>query len=1700
MTEERLRVLLLDDEASLRKPLKDYLKKNFGYHVDAVASGEEALRQVEEALGRYDVALIDEVLLHQPDGIEVMQKIKARYPDIECIVFTGWGTDSRQRALRAGAFRYMEKPFDNDELAMLIRTAAQQVRLRDIGRAILSERDLDRVLEGITGAACSLALADEAAIALLAQTTDKIAVHAKIGPGEQVWTRHLKNQNLSKEIIRTGQIVYVPDTTQDDRVNPEVIKASIRSFVGVPIPGEGGNLGVLYVYSQQPGRFDEGSTMAVLQTLASQAGLAIANARAFQQTQAHAGYMEALVRAGQGFAKARGEQDLLALAWDFVRQQLRVSTFFVALYERQADMLRFPLHYDEGHPVPIPDRPLGDNPEQWGIAGYVVKTGQELSWPTDEQRRGQCESLGIKTVQIGRACESCFFLPLKAGDGVIGAMSIQSYDPHAFSPVLLDACRALGSQLSVALESARLFEAEARRRQEAEALREAALALSTTLDMGKVFENILAELQKVVPYDSASVQLLKGDRLEIIGGRGFPNLPELLGISFPIDGDNPNREVVRRQGPFIVADAPAAYRGFTGEPHIQAGIHGWLGVPMLLGDQLIGMIALDKRESGFYTREHARLAEAFATQAAIVIRNARLFQEAKEGRDYIHSLYEASSSVIALTEPKQVLLAIVDTICQTTGAWRAVVLLVDKGEEPQVLAQSGFDLHLEPATSIRPAGVSRQVIQARQPRFFPDTQTAASEVHPQMIEQGAKAAACLPLLLRGRAIGVLWIHFRKVHPFSETEQQALQIYAGQAAIAYDNARRIKELEHMRQAAKAMAGALEPAQVLHQIVESATQVLQADSSAIWSYDNGRNQFITEELVAYGIPLDELEKFRKKEPKKGGTADTVMDRGWVGVTDVSDPRYDFMGSSTLELLNSIGAKSFQGIALKVGDEKLGVLYVNYNRPRSFTDEDRRTLETFAYHAALALKKARLLEQVSKARDVARVVAQVTVLGDQEATLSSVAEGTKEAVDCDAVVLFVYDQTTGKLNHPPTMVGVRYPDRASRYGEVVPSSIVYEMLRQDKPYIVETIAEDVLFKDKRFARDEEIESCVVIPLKVAERKVGVMFVNYRTRHRFTTDELTNIELFANQAAVAIRNAQLYQAERRHAQALKAIQATSAAVSAVLDLGVLLPMITDKAADIFDAPATSLMLWDERHENLVIKAAFGLGDEYREKQRIAHSRVDKLVEERGLGPHVFDIHDEPIGDRELVENEDLYSVLVTPLMIGGELIGVLNVYSRGEARRFEEMEKELATIFANHAAIAIQNARRFRLRERLLKAGEVVTAEGELYPALEVIAESVKETIGCDVVSLYTCDQEKSEISYPSVVVGELYKPQEQADWQLVTEDRRLPIDLLGKHSVIRKLLEHGLSRFALCSAEDFILGAGNFVVREEIESSAGILLKIGEEVVGILFINYRSAHRFTDEERQSAELFTVQAALAIRSARRYEELKRTKGLVGARTALAWMGMANSAWRHSIEGHAINIRNAATLMRPAMPREGSLHEKLDLIEQLATKIFEKPITPPLSSEEGVETVMVNDLIAERMDQLWEDEAYQEVEPVLALEPEADIGVRVSPEWLRRALDLIIDNAVEAMANSPDPRLCITTSLVEERVEIAISDTGPGIAPEVYPKLFKEPIEQSRGDKGMGMGLLMVQAIVQTYGGDITVQSTGPQGTTMIVSLPVAR
>jgi diguanylate cyclase (GGDEF)-like protein/PAS domain S-box-containing protein len=156
-------------------------------------------------------------------------------------------------------------------------------------------------------------------------------------------------------------------------------------------------------------------------------------------------------------------------------------------------------------------------------------------------------------------------------------------------------------------------------------------ALSSTLDLSKVLDMILHEIQQVIPYDRASVWLCKDNSMEIIAAHGFPNSEVPIGKSFKLSAkDNPNTEVIRTRMPLIEADASSTYNLYRNETQPSYKNRGWMGVPMIIGDRVIGMLAFDKNIPNFYTQEQSQFALAFAAQAAIAIENARLFSDAQK--------------------------------------------------------------------------------------------------------------------------------------------------------------------------------------------------------------------------------------------------------------------------------------------------------------------------------------------------------------------------------------------------------------------------------------------------------------------------------------------------------------------------------------------------------------------------------------------------------------------------------------------------------------------------------------------------------------------------------------------------------------------------------------------------------------------------------------------------------------------------------------------------------------------------------------------------------------------------------------------------------------------------------------------------------------------------------------------------------------
>ncbi|VAW30294.1 Adenylate cyclase, partial [hydrothermal vent metagenome] len=1469
-------------------------------------------------------------------------------------------------------------------------------------------------------------------------------------------------------------------------------------------------------------------------------------------------------------------------------------------------------------------------------------------------------------------------------------------------------------------------------------------------------------------------------------------------------------------------------------------------IPLLARDQAIGLLIADNKFTKTpITREDEERLLTFANTAAMGIEKNRLLQETAVSRNRLHSYYSASNTLMLSTDPGIVWRDIVQQAQQTAHASGARLVRIDMetGHITDLILSDSDDVDVN--SIIRPNGLSMAVMKTGKPQIVEDFKQEKDRANPTFFQRGIRAAVGLPVTINRLRIGVMWIYYSEPHRFVASEVEALQLYVNQAAIAYENARRLKELEHLRQAAESLAGAADLQAVLDQIVLGARQVLQADSAVIWSYDNARRMFDLDNSIQSGMPPHVWQKHIRSGPRKGGTAETVMALGWIGVRDVNNlEKYRFMGEPTHSLLRETGVSSFQGIALRVGDEKLGVLYVNYNKQHSFSNEEQDIAKTFANHAALAMRNARLLNRLSKARRVSSIVATVTTLAKLEDTLQSVVVGTHDALGCDAVTLHVYDQEKDKVVLPPTMYGIR-DERP--FHEPLPSDspLMFMLNHAPKLHIADDASEDQLFAGSSLMAKEDVASFVAVRLSVGNDTVGVMCIYHRQLCHFTDEELELIELFANQAAVAIYNAQLFKRRERRTAVFKAIFAAGQAVNSTLKRDEILNHIAEQAwrlvsfpnrqisyasiwlkkdedkacvvaafppgelkrteqavggtcilrrstkngrngilwrvldsglpqlvqnvdedpdylpshestrselvvpimleqevvgvinvehseydafdeenilaleglavqaaialrnarlyqnavhhAELLDAAATvasyanslldeeqllddivhiisesihayhvAVFLLDEKDEFAVMRSASSangqkliksgfklslqsqsivgtavqrseyilvadvkkddrflpnpeltktraevafplkvqgrvvgvldvqsgdvlqLGDEdVRALQTMANqlanaienarlyaqaqaqtaalkvlfeagqaiissldieSTLDTIVQKawelteangrkarfscilmqngvtldfvaayppEALADLKDDVGHIPLeedgrsgitgrafktGQPQIVPDvqkdpdfivydTDTLSELVVPIVVGSKTIGILNI-EHPEVNAFSQQDQSTLVSLAAQAGIAIQNAEAYREAQILQKMGLDLAATLELDEMLQIILDSAmrltRTTSGS--VLFWDADEERYSPAYTSFGIGE--KPQE---YQTTART------------------QGGYSRSVIDQRKPFIIydslaqeNINPMVISKNRRSLIGVPVQCEGKVIAVLHVHSQAPKHFFDHQMVLLESLANQAGMAIAKAEQYEELKKAKGLVGARTALAWMGMASNAWRHNIEGDAVNIRNSVNLITPkiaALTAEGVLDaavlEQLQWIATSSKKILNHPITPPLSSEEGAAPVAVNDLIQERLSQLWEDDKYAQIDPpTLQLTPSEQATVWVSPEWLRLALDLVIDNGIEAMAKSKVKQLRIETAVSNSNLEIIIQDSGKGISPGLLPVLFQNVRPPREGS--LGRGLLMVQAILQTYGGDIDVKESTPEGTQMVLSLPI--
>jgi PAS domain S-box-containing protein len=213
-------------------------------------------------------------------------------------------------------------------------------------------------------------------------------------------------------------------------------------------------------------------------------------------------------------------------------------------------------------------------------------------------------------------------------DEVIGFLSLDSATPNAFAHIDPDQLMVMVRQMAIAIHNAQLYEKEQKRRQVAETLQSISAALNATLELDELLGQILDQLTRVIPCDSASVQQKRDNYLSALAVTGIDD-PHVYKLKIPIIPDFPNYPVVTDKQPVAISDVRAAYPAFPVDDQNPGflKIKSWLGVPLLYNQEVVGMITIDRWEIKPFTQDEIELATTFANHAATALNNAQLYQK-----------------------------------------------------------------------------------------------------------------------------------------------------------------------------------------------------------------------------------------------------------------------------------------------------------------------------------------------------------------------------------------------------------------------------------------------------------------------------------------------------------------------------------------------------------------------------------------------------------------------------------------------------------------------------------------------------------------------------------------------------------------------------------------------------------------------------------------------------------------------------------------------------------------------------------------------------------------------------------------------------------------------------------------------------------------------------------------------------------------
>ena len=971
-----------------------------------------------------------------------------------------------------------------------------------------------------------------------------------------------------------------------------------------------------------------------------------------------------------------------------------------------------------------------------GVGPTVAAVRERTPFVTTDTETDARLDAAAREVARRRGYRSILIVPLLRSGTVIGTINIARSTSGKFTEADVAILKNFADQAVIAIENTRLFEAEQASKRELTQALEYQTATSDVLgviaasptNIRPVLQTLVDSVCRLCAAYDGIILLREGDWLQVRAHHGpIPVNVEKRKIT----RDWVNGRCVADGVQIHVEDLQAEVAEYPEGAALaqRLGARTILTTPLMREGEAIGAIMIRRDEVRPFSDKQIGLIETFARQAAIAIENTRLFEQVQaRTRQLTESLEQqtATSEVLRVIssspgelEPVfQTMLANAMHICEAKfgimwefadGAFRAQ----STRGVPQAFADYVKQRHVwGPDTGLGQLALTKRLVRVddtREGRAY----TAGDPGRVAAVEiGGVRTFVAVPMLKEGDLIGAISLYRTEVRQFTDKQIELFTNFARQAVIAIENTRLLNELRESLQQQTATADVLkvisrtafELQPIMNTLVESAARLCDADA---WLFRRQGGAYHW--AASYGFSPEQHEhikayfKQRTLVPNRGMTSmRAALEGRVVHIVDVlADPEFTHN-----ELQEIGGFRTTLGVPLLRDGFTIGVLVLTRPEVRPFTDNQIELIKTFADQAVIAIENTRLFEEVqARNRDLRIALEQQTatsellkVIGrstfELQPVFDTLAENAVRLCSAERAFVHRFDgqvlRVVATHNVSPELRAFveRNPMTPGRYSVAARAALERRTVSID-----DVQADPEITYAARGV--EPVRTALSVPMLRSDELLGVIMIYRHEVRPFTDNQVTLIETFADQAAIAIENARLLEELQARNRDLTALGEVGRAVSSTLDLKVVLKAVVDRAVELSGTDAASIYYLHPKVGTFELGETTGLDADVVAKLR----KLDIFATETGLGeaianrqplqaPDVTKRASNPLRDAAL--EAGLYAALIVPLLGSEGALGALVLQRRGTGE-FPPSVVSLMRSFADQSAIALENARLF-------------------------------------------------------------------------------------------------------------------------------------------------------------------------------------------------------------------------------------------------------------------------------------------------------------------------------------------------------------------------------------------------------------------------